>query len=760
MLYAHFHNKKIFLPSFKREDYQKLYEESRKGNITCPSCHQELVMYLGILKQPHFIHRTASQCTGPSELKKEIPISYIERDGFHLPQGRAINEDTEQAKWKHTSTLKKLIPFVKKNTTKNKTFLSNKNLFLSSSQYEAVTTIDGPLLVLAGAGSGKTRVLTARTAYMLTEGNIHPKELLLVTFTSKAAQEMKERIQSICNLPPSTLNNIVIGTFHSIFYKILLHHDRDKWLPDKLLKYDWQKERIIKEIGQADGLNEQEFPYDQALGQIGYWKNTLTLPEDVRPTDKFEQQVHTLYVAYEQRKKELDVFDFDDMLLGCYDLFKNQPDILNRYQNRFRYFLIDEFQDINNVQYKIIQMMSKNSNNICVVGDDDQAVYSFRGSNPSFILEFKEQYPDAKVITLSDNYRSNHEIVTLANDVIRHNQDRHIKKMEAQYAAKHTPIFFFPYDEEEEATMILTDIKEKIKNGAQPKEFTILFRTNVASRAIFERLSQSGLPFNIERDQDSFYERRLVRTVLGFLRLSLNGDDVKAMNDIIPALFLKQKTIQELKALSILEDCTIVQALTKLENLHAFQQKKLQKIVPLFQQLKRLSPIVAIETIEKEMGLNDYIKKRGNEGNAFEKGSDDIRDLKVVARKYDTILSFLEHVDHIIGQTKEMKQKKKQENAIQLLTIHRSKGLENTFVYILGVVDGSIPHDFALESYRNGDNTSIEEERRLLYVAITRAKECLYLSIPQTRRGKITHPSRFIRSLYETKKEAKLQNNS
>lgn len=736
--------KSISLSSLKREDFQKIFEESKKGKVVCAACHEQVQLYLGIHEQPHFYHCAQTACTGPEQVEEKQEET--ELNGFRIPTRRAISAGTEP--WKGITTPKTITPLKKKKKGKGYQLLDKEHFELSASQYEAVTTIEGPLLVLAGAGSGKTRVLTARTAYMIQEAGIDPKELFLVTFTSKAAQEMKERIQALCQLPPATLNRMVIGTFHSIFYKILLHHDREHWLPEKLLKYEWQKERILKEIGQANGLNEKEFAFDQALQQIGYWKNTLTLPSQVRTTSTFEEQVQTLYTEYEQRKTELGMFDFDDMLIGCYQLLSNQPDLLAKYQHRFRYFLIDEFQDINKVQYEIIRLISEKSQNVCVVGDDDQSIYSFRGSDPSFILDFKTLYPNAKTITLSDNYRSNHEIVTLANQVIRQNQERHTKKMEAQYTAPHKPIFFFPYDEEEEATMVITDIKEKIQNGAQPNDFTILFRTNVSSRAIFERLSQSGLPFRVERDQDSFYERRLVRTVLSFLRLSLHEDDATAIADILPSLFLKQSALQDVTAFSILEDCTLVQALTKLTNIQPFQQAKLKKIVPLFQQLKNLSPIVAIETIEKEMGLNDYINKRGNEGNAFERGSDDIRDLKVIARKHDNIPSLLEHATQMIRKTKEMKKQSQSENAIQLLTIHRAKGLENAFVYVLGVVDGSMPHDFALESFRSGDESPLEEERRLLYVAITRAKEHLYLSVPQTRRGRTSYPSRFIKSLY------------
>ncbi|MFD3447364.1 ATP-dependent helicase [Microbacteriaceae bacterium 4G12] len=750
---AHYNGKDINLQYISRESFQTLYEASLREEITCIHCKKPVKFCLKIQQKPHFFHTTNhSECEEAvqkrlQQKEKQLVAAHVEHNGFRIPKGRSISQETAALNWKATQTVKGIPTFSETLESEHFFILNEEQFPLDSAQYKAVTSTDGPLLILAGAGSGKTRVLTARTAYMVQEKAIDPKSIMLVTFTTKAAQEMKERLQRFSSLSSHALRSLVVGTFHSIFYKILLHYDPERWSSNALLKYDWQIDRMLKEAGAELQLDDKEFPYDQAMQQISYWKNTLTHYEMVRPSTDWEEKALYLYKRYEQLKSERSLFDFDDMLYGCYELFKTNHDLLQRYQNRFRYFLIDEFQDINKVQYEIMKMLSSHTNHLCVVGDDDQSIYAFRGSDPSFILNFDRDYPNASTITLNQNYRSSHSIVTVANKVIKPNKNRHPKQMKAQFHSSSLPSFFFPYDEEEEATMIVNDMKERIEQGARPSDFAILYRTHAASRAMFERLSQSGLPFIIERDSESFYQRRMVRSLLAYLRLSINEDDVTAMSDLLVALFLKQAALQDLKAISILEDCSLVHALTKLTNIQPFQQKKLKKIVPLFKTLKNGSPLVAVEMIEKEMGFSEFVKKRGNEGNAIEKGSDDIRDLKVVAKKFTTVLAFLAHVDHMIAMNTEMKKlSKTYTDAIQLLTIHRSKGLEYKHVYLLGAVDGSLPHDFALESLREGESSPLEEERRLTYVAMTRAKESLFISVPNMRRGKTAYPSRFIKN--------------
>lgn len=754
---ANYQNQLIVIDQLERDQYQNIYNAGKDGQLSCPSCHEKVYLYLGIKDAPHFfhIHSEGKNCPDhiPLPVKNTVEQESVERNGFRIPKGRSITVDKKTDRlFKSPKIIETVAPFyIKSRTTEQKNQLiymkklENYGVYLDESQSIAVTETEGSLLVLAGAGSGKTRVLTARTAYMLEVNKIDPKTMMLVTFTSKAASEIKNRLLTYPQMDRVKINQLITGTFHSIFYRILLFHSRDNWSSEKLLKKDWQRERILKEAGKEMDLSEKEFAYDVALQQIGYWKNSLLFPNEVKPDSEWEEKAAFLYSKYEEYKRSNGLFDFDDMLIGCYRLFTQSPQLLEQYQERFHYFLIDEFQDVNKVQYELIKLFSNKHKNVCAVGDDDQSIYSFRGSDPRYLLEFEKDFPNAKIISLDQNYRSTHEIVTTANQIITLNKTRRLKKMISQFSNKQPPILFFPYDEEEEATMIVTDLQEQIKKGANPSDFAILYRTNAGSRAIFERLAHSNLPFKMDHDAESFYDRRIVKSILAFFKVSLNEEDSVALADILPSLYIKQTAINEIRTVSILEDYSILEALAHLNIAHKFQEKKIKKVVELIRSLKNRSPLSAIETIEKEIGFQDYLKKRGTEANKLEKGSDDIRDLKVVAKRFETIDTFLEHAQHMSAMNKEIKNLGKHFiNSITLSTIHRAKGLEYDTVYIIGTVDGSLPHDYALN---NGDYSALEEERRLLYVAITRARQQLYLSVPEYRREKKAQPSRFLAPL-------------
>lgn len=755
-------NQLIHLDHINRSTYQQLYEEGKKGLLRCPVCSEKILLYLGIEKDPFFQHRKENKSCEEMESQMEMAASIEEEqvqdiviNGFRLPNSKPISSLKPIEKpFKSSKPVSNLPPFQashKITPIKQSTYieeLQKNNIYLDVNQLEAVIHPNGALLVLAGAGSGKTRVLTARTAFLLSELKVEPNHIMLVTFTAKAAAEMKNRLLSYPNIQQGHIRQLVTGTFHSLFYRILSHHDSQKWNSTKLLNKEWQKRQILKEAGAELNLDEKEFAYDAAIQQIGFWKNSLITPEHIKTNTNFEEKTAFLYKRYEEVKKSQELFDFDDMLTGCYELFLNDPEILSMYQDRFDYFLIDEFQDVNNVQYELIKMLSVKKKNVFVVGDDDQSIYGFRGSNPHYLREFEKDFSQANVVILNENYRSSHSIVATANKVIKANKQRQPKKMQAQFSNDNNPILFYPYDEEEEATMILTDIAKKMASGANPEDFAILFRTNTASRAIFERLTNSSLPFTIDLDVESFYERFVVKSMLAFLKLSVNEDDQHAVSNILPVLFIKQSMLRDIKAESILQDCSLLESLVYMKTNFPFQEKKLKKTVPIIRSLSMLTPVQAIEKIEKELGFQDFLKKRGNEGDQWDKGSDDIRDLKVAAKNFPSIHAFLDHADHMYAMNKEIKkQSKHKKNAITLSTIHRAKGLEYKIVYVLGIVDGSIPHDYALDSYRSGNFELLEEERRLIYVAVTRAKEELFLSVPQNRRGKKAYPSRFLSSI-------------
>ncbi|MDQ0198215.1 UvrD-helicase domain-containing protein [Neobacillus ginsengisoli] len=761
---AIYQNRTIVLDQFDRDQYQKIFIAGRNGELFCPVCNEKVRLFLGIQGFPRFFHAHSpeNQCPEPilTQNNSETILNYQDLNGFQIPKGRTILEAPKNYDlFTPAKNIEITTPFTNIINAKMDThspylhLLEKNNVFLDESQADAVSETKGSLLVLAGAGSGKTRVLTARTAYMLDVEQIDPHSIMLVTFTSKAAAEMKNRLLSYPQMKKEKINQLVTGTFHSIFYRILMYHDAQNWSSNKLLKKEWQRDKILKEAGKELNLSEKEFAYDLALQQIGYWKNSLLMPHEVKPATDFEEKAVFLYRKYEEYKDREGHFDFDDMLIGCYKLFSSFPSILEQYQDRFHYFLIDEFQDINKVQYELIKLLSRKHKNVCAVGDDDQSIYSFRGSDPSYLLDFEKDFPYARVVTLDQNYRSSHEIVSTSNQMIAANKIRRTKKMKAQFSSRMPPALFFPYDEEEEATMIVTDLQERIANGASPSDFAILYRTNAGSRAVFERLASSNLPFKVDLDADSFYDRYIVKCALAFLKISLNEDDNQALSDILPFLFLKQAVLKDIKAISILQDFSFLEAISHLKTAHSFQEKKLIKAVTSIRTLKQLSPLTAIEKIEKDIGFLDFLKKRGNESNKLEKGSDDLKDLKVAAKSFDSIDALLVHAEHMSAMNKEIKNLSKHfTEAITLSTIHRAKGLEYQGVYIIGAVDGSLPHDFALDSYRNGDFTAIEEERRLFYVAMTRARESLFISVPSNRRGKKANRSRFLIPLFKKRK--------
>lgn len=748
----------LYIDTIPPSEIQGVYEKGKQGKLFCPVCSGSVKLYLGIHEAPYFYHASPGipDCRikedSPQPSKAAAKPEYTEVNGFRLPASRTVTMDKEDSvHFKSSQPVDGNGPFVKSNSALPKecpdyfSALADQGFTLDPSQILAASTIDGPLLVLSGAGSGKTRVLTVRTAYMIAEKNIDPRSIMLVTFTAKAAREMEHRLSGYPGMDPSSVRGLVSGTFHSIFFRLLLFHQPERWQKQGLLKWDWERLNILKAAGRDLGLNEKDFAYDQALQQISLWKNSLRFPGQVQPKDDFEKSCRSLYQTYEEYKSEHSRYDFDDMLVGCYRMFMEDQDLLGQYQSRFQYFLVDEFQDINPVQYELIKLLSARNQNICAVGDDDQSIYSFRGSSPSFILEFEQTFKQAKVIRLAQNYRSSHQIVATANRIIKRNKQRLSKTMKAQHDHGPAPVLFYPYDEEVEATMIVTDLQEKIRQGANPGDFAILYRTHTMSRAVFERLAASSLPFAIEKDAESFYERRIVKSMLAYMKLACNPEDPGPLSLILSSMFMKQALVQELKAQTILQDCDFIEAFAHIKTGHAFQEKKLKMFPSLVRSLARLSPAAALEVIEKDLGFMDYVKKRGDEG-SIEKGSDDIRDLRVAARKFSSVTEFLEHADHMAAMVKEIKRMSGHfRDAIQLTTIHRSKGLEYNGVYLLSAVDGSLPHDFALESWRKGDSAPLEEERRLMYVAATRARNELYISVPQTRRGRTAYPSRFLK---------------
>jgi DNA helicase-2/ATP-dependent DNA helicase PcrA len=736
---------------------------SEGDHLRCPACQAPLRLMAGISFEPYFAHPENSECawkeldqppdewlaaaSAEAAAAVESEEEAVKIGSFRLPKKRAITDTDSTPPADPPLYRKRLVP---KQTIQH---LSEKQAEpLHPAQKQAVLTTEGPLLILAGAGSGKTRVMTARTAYLIRDRGVDPRTIMVVTFTTKAAEEIKQRIGQ--QLPARQARELVAGTFHSIFYRMLLHHQPERWEQGRLLKKDWQKWRLLRETGALAGHEEllalKEGEVEEALGVISRWKNEYLLPHEMIERDlksEVEKHAQQLYPLYEAAKRKHGWFDFDDMLIGCYELLREHEAIRTRYQERIRYVMIDEFQDINRIQYETVKLLAAPQNNLCVIGDDDQSIYGFRGSDPQYILGFTADFPDAQTITLEVNYRSRSSIVGLGYSLIGNNRTRWNKACKTFHQEEGETYLFYPDDEEEQASRIVDEITHRLKLGASCGEFAILYRTHESARPILERLTEARIPFHFTQEEESFYDRQTVRWVLGYLRLSLHHDDSAALKEILPTLYISQETWNTLRSQAILDDVPILHVLPKLPQWKVYQRKHLQKVVDILTECRNCTPVQALELIYEDCRLREYLKKRRKERSdtAHERGSDELQQLLAAAKRHATVEAFLRHMEDMSRKEKEWrKQQPLSGEAVHVLSIHRAKGLEFDHVFLPDLVEGALPHEYALDEVRKRGWSALEEERRLLYVAITRARHTLSIGIPQERFGRKTRPSRFV----------------
>lgn len=787
MKYALYENQPILL---QPDTYHRLPAwrlAALQGKITCPACAAPLRLMAGVSFEPHFLHPADSMCPAPTE---EIPADVqaeiaaatavlpapaaagetdddgdsgaassiaednepadVQSGSFRLPKNRAIGTGTAIA----PAAVPKP-PVFRKRLTPRKPILSaeptRQDEPLHPNQKKAVLTTDGPLLILAGAGSGKTRVMTARTVHLILHAGVQPRQIMVVTFTTKAAEEMKQRIAR--ELPPRQAGELVAGTFHSIFFRMLLHHQPERWDQNSLLKKEWQKWRLLRETGVLSGhdelLGKKESEILEALAIVSRWKNEYILPGEaarMHPANAAEKLAQEIYPLYEQAKQKQGCFDFDDMLIGCYEMLRNDPQLLRRYQERITHIMIDEFQDINRIQYETVKLLAAPQDNLCVIGDDDQSIYGFRGSNPHFILGFTRDYPEAKSITLEVNYRSHTSIIGLSYSLIGHNRARWEKECRSFHHEEGEAYLFETDDEEEQASRIADEIVYRKSQGVAYGSCAILFRTSESARPILERLSEAGIPFHYTQEEDSFYQRQTVRWTLAYLRLAINPDDTDALRDVLPTLYLSQELWNTIRSQAILEDTPILHILPRLLQLKPFQRKHLEKLVEILADAKDASPAQALELVYEDGRLREYLKKRAKDReNGRERWSDELQQIVSMAKRHATIPAFLRYVEQMSQQEKEWRSNRPlPDEAVHVLSIHRAKGLEYDHVFLPDLVEGALPHEYTLDELRKGDHAALEEERRLLYVAITRARLSVSIGIPRERFGRKTRASRFI----------------
>ncbi|OPH59445.1 DNA helicase UvrD [Paenibacillus ferrarius] len=639
--------------------------------------------------------------------------------------------------------------------------LEDSQILLNEAQVQAVRHYKGPLLTLAGAGSGKTTVLVCRVAYLLRVHRVHPSHLLLITFSKKAAEEMRERLTSLPGIESSMTQSMQVRTFHAFCLRLL----RMNGFQQEILSDGRFQQIVFKRIMLSMGLQDTYQP-EVLIALLSSYKMQLIEVQDLPEKTEEDQETKKIFMQYEQWKMEQQKIDFDDILLLAYHLLKQNADILRSLERKFTYISVDEFQDTNTVQYEIIKMIAQNHQNLMVVGDDDQTIYSFNGARNEFILQFHEQYPTAKTVTLDINYRSTSSIVGLGNAIIRHNVHRKAKTLLATKQSELKPNYVRPASSDDEADWLIQDLRMKVaEGGGLYGDFAILYRTASNSRAIIEQLIMHNLPFVDYGSNDSFYDQWMVKPIIDHLRIAHERRNFEAIEGVLPSLYIGRD-----QGMRIIQDQEAIQAkkwplihLLGLPQLKEFQKEKLKSRIKLIKSLAEMKPLAAVQTIRKDF-YDSFLEtnKRSKLTQHREMLKETLDELESSAKRFDTVEQFLYFIHEVAEKRTEMSALKKDHaaNKISLMTIHKSKGLEFKVVYLLCAIEGNMPHSSALDAGhlddvkmagvagRDKGPAALEEERRLAYVAVTRAKAELLISSPAYYRGKKAEPSRFLLSAF------------
>lgn len=640
---------------------------------------------------------------------------------------------------------------------------------LNDAQRAPVEHKDGPLIVIAGAGSGKTRVLTYRIAHLMNQG-IDPFNILALTFTNKAAREMKDRIADIVG--PSEAKNLWMGTFHSIFARILRYEADKLGFPSNYTIYDTQdSQRLIRAIIKEMQLDKDVYKYKQVFSRISSYKNSLITVKayfqnpELMEADAMAKRprMGDIYKEYVERCFKAGAMDFDDLLLRTNELLNRFPEVLAKYQNRFRYILVDEYQDTNHSQYLIVRALSDRFQNICVVGDDAQSIYGFRGANIDNILNFQRDYEDVETYRLEQNYRSTKNIVKAANSVIDKNRNKLEKQVwtENEDGAK-LVINRLLTDGEEGRFVARSIFENKMENQLRNGSFAVLYRTNAQSRSIEDALRKKDIPYRIYGGL-SFYQRKEIKNILAYLRLIINPKDEEALVRVInyPSRGIGTTTMNRLTVAANHYERSIFEIIDNLSKLNLKINSGIRRKLNNFKDMIKSFQVHAqskdafqmTEMIAKKTGLLHEMKKDGtpegisrvenveelmNGVKDFVEGQKEIEDAK------GSVAEFMEDVALVTDLDKETAD----EDRVSLMTIHLAKGLEFPFVYIVGLEEDLFPSAMSMNT-----RSELEEERRLFYVALTRAEKRAYLTYTQSRYrwGKLidAEPSRFIDELDE-----------
>lgn len=612
---------------------------------------------------------------------------------------------------------------------------------LNRGQDEAIKHGNGPCMVLAPPGSGKTLIVTERTRYLIEESGVRPDQILVITFTRYAAREMKERFERLTagkNYP------VTFGTFHSIFYGILkcaYGIGANNLMSEKESSVLLQEVLDQTNIESTPEVEDEEELVRELLREVGMVKNGLYHLKDFHSKYLTQDEFAEVFRSYEHQKKELIKFDFDDMLVQCYALFRKKPEILQGWQKRFQYILIDEFQDINRVQYEVIRMLAAPRYNLFVVGDDDQSIYGFRGAKPELMLYMKQEFPSLRTISLTVNYRSTEFITGAAARVILHNDTRFYKRVQSFRGRGQNVHVQEVLDEQEEAQYVTEEIQKKLDQGIKPGEIAVLFRAAVQARMISEILSEHRIPFEMRDYVTNFYRHFIVKDMMAYLQLAAGKRDRSLFLTICnrPLRYLARNSMENRQV--------------NFEDLRKFYCDKdwMLDIIDQFdvdvRMMKNMAPYAAIQYIRKKIGYDDFLKEYAEKHQISWKQLMDV--MAELEERSKNFKSYDEWEIHIAKYTQELEEqqakarkiKGERENKVQLMTIHSAKGLEFEDVFVIHANEGEIPHQKAEKK------DEIEEERRLFYVALTRAKNNLCISYITQKNGNSIKPSRFVEEL-------------
>ena len=610
---------------------------------------------------------------------------------------------------------------------------------LNPMQREAVFATEGPLLVLAGAGSGKTRVLTHRIAYLIEEKKVNPYNILAITFTNKAAGEMRERVDDIVGFGAEA---VWVSTFHSMCVRILRRFIDLIGYKNSFTIYDTDDQKsLMKQVFKAANLDPKQFKERSVLAAISAAKNAM-IDEEAYMTDngnRFpEKIIARCYMDYQEALRKNNALDFDDLLLRTVQLFRENPQVLEMYRERFRYIMVDEYQDTNTVQFKLVQQLAGKYRNLCVVGDDDQSIYKFRGADIRNILSFEKAFPGARVIKLEQNYRSTGNILAAANEVIRNNRGRKEKTLWTANGEGQKAVFRLFNTAYEEADFIAGDIlKRKEKLSAEYSDFAVLYRTNAQSRLLEEKLISYNIPYRLVGGVN-FYQRREIKDVLSYLRVIANGTDDLAAGRVlnVPKRGIGQTTVGKVQVFAAANGLNFYDALLRASNIPSIGKAaaKIGKFTGFIEEMRAKLPGIGvpelIDAVLSDTGYKEEIEAEGEEeAQARLENIDELRNKAVSyaeSAENPTLDGFLEEVA-LVADIDSLDGK---ENRVVLMTLHAAKGLEFPHVYMSGMEDGLFP---GMMSIMSGDSSDMEEERRLCYVGITRAMKTLTMTAAETR---------------------------